>query len=143
MQRGMRLLGRNLFAAFAAAVIVFSLVSPARADVQVSGTYRITTGTGKHMIVTLIQNGDNANSIDGMYVGNGGVAGRLHGTWNNAGTIMSYTWEERNGDYFNSSTRRGWGNMTWSSDGRHMQARWGYENQGTSVGSWDASLIDT
>ena len=121
--------------------MVLSLTFSARADVAISGTYRITTGTGKHMIVTIIEGGD--GSIDGMYVGNHGVAGRLHGTWNSAGTMASYTWEQRNGDYMNTSTLRGWGNMTFSDDGRHMRARWGYDNQGTSVGSWDASLIDT
>ena len=102
---------------------------------QASGTYRITTGTGKHMIVTLIQNGDSDNSVDGMYVGNNGVAGRLHGTWNSQGTMMSYTWEERNGDYFNNGTHRGWGNMTFSDDGRHMQTRWAYDSQGTANNS--------
>src|SRR5579884_1916930 len=104
----MRNFARRLFGIVAAALMIATLAPSARADVQVSGTYRITTGTGKHMIITLIQNGDNANSVDGMYVGNNGVAGRLHGTWNNNGTMVSYTWEERNGDYFNNGTHRGW-----------------------------------
>ena len=123
--------------------MVLTTTFSARADIQVSGTYRITTGTGKHMIVTIIQNGDSANSVDGMYVGNNGVAGRLHGTWNSAGTMVSYTWEQRNGDYFNSATYRGWGNLTWTDGGRRMQAHWAYDSQSTANNTWDAELIPT
>ncbi len=127
---------------FAAALVIFcSLAFPARADIDVTGTYRIVTGTGKHMIVTLIETDD--NTVDGMYAGSGpGVAGRLHGSWNHDFTMMSYTWEERASDSDNGTAKGGWGNMTWNESGTRMQARWGFTNQGTSVGLWNAVKLD-
>jgi hypothetical protein len=137
---GMRTFTRALIGVFAAVLLTVSAVMPARADLDVSGTYRIVTGTGKHMIVTLIQNGD--QSVDGMYAGNNGVAGRLHGTWNRDTTMMSYTWTERDGDSQNSGTKTGWGNMVWNNDGSRMTARWAFQNESQTVGLWNAALIN-
>ncbi len=132
----MRRLVQNLFILATVLVMFGSMAFPARADIDVTGTYRIVTGTGKHMIVTLIETDNNA--VDGMYASGTGVAGRLHGTWNHDYTMMSYTWEERSSDSNNGTTKGGWGNMTWNDDGSRMQARWGFQNQGRSVGLWNA-----
>ena len=136
----MRIIARNVFSTVLAVFMVCSLAFPARADLNYSGTYRIVTATGKHMIVTLIENND--FGIDGMYAGNHGVAGRLHGTLNQAETQLTYTWEERGGDSDNPKAVRGWGTMTWSDDGRQMRARWGYEGEQNAVGQWNATLLD-
>lgn len=135
----MRIIARSFIGVFVAC-LMFLTIAPARADLDYSGTYRIVTGTGKHMIVTLIENGN--FGVDGMYAGNNGVAGRLHGTLNQAETQVDYTWEERSDDSQNKKTVRGWGTMTWSDNGRQMRARWGFEGDRNPVGLWNATLID-
>lgn len=135
----MRRFVRDLVILATALVIFGSMAFPARADLDVTGTYRIVTGTNKHMIVTLIGGDDGV--VDGMYASGTGVAGRLHGTWNKDFTMVNYTWEERSTDSNNGTTKGGWGNMTWNDNGSRMQARWGYTNQGTSVGLWNAEKI--
>jgi hypothetical protein len=137
----MRTIGRSFVSLFLASVMLVALAFPARADMNYSGTYRIVTATGKHMIVTLIEN-DNFG-VDGMYAGNHGVAGRLQGKINKAETQLDYTWEERGGDSENPKTVKGWGTMTWSDDGKQMRAKWGYDGERNSVGQWNATLIDT
>jgi hypothetical protein len=134
----MKRLARCLVIAFAL-VTMFAVVAPAVADTDPTGTYRIVTGTGKHMIVTLI---GTVGGVDGMYQGMG-VGGRFHGTWNNADpSMLNYTWEERGGDAQNGTTRRGWGNMTFNDNATRLTAHWGYDNQGTAVGLWNAVRID-
>jgi hypothetical protein len=71
----MRIIGRSLVSMFVACIMLVTLAFPARAGLNYTGTYRIVTGTGKHMIDTLIENSN--FGIDGMYAGNHGVAGRL------------------------------------------------------------------
>jgi len=132
-------IARTVIRASAALVATLALIAPAVADTDPSGTYRIITGTGKHMIVTII---GTVGGVDGMYVG-GGVGGRLHGTYNQSNpNIVNYTWVEDKNDALNQNTKRGWGNMQFSDDATRMQARWGFENQGTSVGLWNATRID-
>jgi len=133
----MKSLGRHVSVGVIA-MAMFGLVAPAVADTDPSGTYRIVTGTGKHMIVTLI---GTVGGVDGMYAG-GGVGGRLHGTHNTVDpNMVNYTWVEDKDDSLNQTTKRGWGNMTFNDDATRMQAHWGFDNQGTSVGLWNATRI--
>jgi hypothetical protein len=142
----MRTLLRNLLSLSFVVAVVAGLVLPAQAD-TLSGTFKITTKTGKHMIVTIIESGDN---IVGYYVGNGGVAGRITGSYDaslsksTGKTSYTYTWVEKAGDGTNDTTKSGWGNMTFSDDGTSMNTSWGYDNQsGGAVGFWSATLIPT
>jgi hypothetical protein len=129
--------GRS-FTIAAAVMTMFAFVAPAFADSDPTGTYRIVTGTGKHMIVTII---GTTGGIDGMYAGNG-VGGRIHGTYNNADpNMVNYTWVEDQNDSTNGTTRRGWGNIEFNDDATRLQAHWGYENSGTAVGLWNAVRI--
>jgi hypothetical protein len=132
----MHALLRRLSSTFAVLLVVIALAVPALAD-DYSGTFRIVTATGKHMIVTLIQSGD---SITGYYVGNG-VAGRITGHMN-GDTSAVYTWEERAGDSSNDGTHSGWGNMSFNNSGSQMKTAWGYAGQQRAVGFWNATLIN-
>ncbi|HEX3465817.1 MAG TPA: hypothetical protein VHS78_17340 [Candidatus Elarobacter sp.] len=130
---------RRLTTTFAILVMVAALTVPARAD-TLSGTYRIVTRTGIHMILTLIQNG---SSFNGMYVGANGIAGRITGTMtNDPTTTVSYTWEERNGDALNERAAHGWGTLKFNDAGNQLTAAWGYAGQQNAVGFWNGTLLN-
>lgn len=134
----MRALFRRLSTTVAVLVMIAAFAVPALAD-DVSGTYRILTATGKHMIVTLIQHED---TIEGYYAGNNGVAGRLTGKIGSDYNHITYTWVQRKGDSYNDQTLSGWGNMTFNNDMTVMKTAWGYDGQGSAVGFWTATLIN-
>jgi hypothetical protein len=134
----MRNVLRKLMTASAVIAMVLALALPAMAD-NISGTYRIVTRTGIHMIVTIIQTGD--NTIEGMYVGANGVAGRLSGRFT-GDTAVAYTWIERQGESSNDKTHSGWGNMTFNNAGTALSTAWGYDGQRQAVGFWSGTLIN-
>jgi hypothetical protein len=129
---------RRLSSALAAVVIIAAVALPALAD-DVSGSYRIVTATGKHMIVTLIQHED---TIEGYYAGNNGVAGRLTAKIGSDYSHITYTWVERQGDSANTRTVSGWGNMTFNDAMTVMKTAWGHDGQQQAVGYWTATLIN-
>jgi hypothetical protein len=133
----MHVIFRRLATMIAALVMSAALTVPTLAD-DLSGTYRIATATGKHMIVTLIWSIN--NTITGYYVGNG-VAGRLTGQVKPDFSV-TYTWEERQGDAGQDTTKSGWGNMTFNDSGSAMKTAWGYAGQQRAVGFWNATRID-
>ena len=133
----MRALLRRLSSTFAVLIMIAAVAVPALAD-DVSGTYRIITATGKHMIVTLIQHQE---TIEGYYVGNN-VAGRLTATIGSDYNHITYTWVQREGDSGNERTLAGWGNMSFNDAMTVMKTAWGYDGQSKAVGFWTATAID-
>jgi hypothetical protein len=129
---------RRVSTTFAILIMIAALAVPARAD-TLSGTYRIVTRTGIHMIITIIQNGD---SFSGMYVGQNGNAGRISGRWpTGTSDNIPYTWEERQGDGVNPRTVGGWGNLKFNDAGTGFSAAWGYAGQQSAVGFWTGTVI--
>ncbi|MEA2720641.1 MAG: hypothetical protein QOJ39_2505 [Candidatus Eremiobacteraeota bacterium] len=134
----MRNILRNLMGASAVIAMVLALALPARAD-NVSGTFRIVTRTGIHMIVTIIQTGD--NTIEGVYVGANGVAGHLTGRFTGNASV-AYKWVQRQGESSNEQTLSGWGNMNFNDAATGLKTAWGYDGQTQAVGFWTGTLIN-
>jgi hypothetical protein len=134
----MRTILRNLMSVSGVIAMVLALALPARADNN-SGTFRIVTRTGIHMIITLVQTTD--SRVEGIYVGANGVAGRITGRFTGDNSV-AYTWVERQGDSSNDQTKSGWGNLNFNNAGTAFKTAWGYDGQRQAVGFWDGTLIN-